>query len=99
MGHLYAKAGLSVNWGYTNNTFNKLPPHYPGKYYFQNKVHLAPFAGAEFVLPIRDKNLKAIGLYGECASLDAYVLEYVRTRYVGLDDIVNFAIGISFYLH
>lgn len=97
--HFYPKIGLSVNWGHTNNTFNKLPEHYPNKYYFQNKVHLAPFIGGEWQQSIKDKHLKAIGLYVEMATLDAYLLECIRTRYVSITDIWNIAVGASFYIH
>jgi hypothetical protein len=98
MGGFYPKAGLSVNWGYTHNTFNKLPPHYAAKYYFQNKVHLAPFAGGEWLFRLRDRHLNGIGLYFEFATLDAYLLEFLRTGYVDFDDIWNLALGVSFYI-
>lgn len=97
--HLYPKAGLSVNWGYTNNTFNELPAHYPNKYYFQNKIHLAPFMGCEWHQPISDKNLKAVGIYFEFGTLGAYLLECIRTQYIGFTDIWNLALGVSFYIH
>ncbi|WP_234408304.1 hypothetical protein [Marinilabilia salmonicolor] len=46
--HFWPKAGIMINRGNTNNTFRKLPPHYPESYYFQNKVHAAPFWGGEW---------------------------------------------------
>lgn len=98
-GHLSPKAGVSVNWGYTNNTFNELPPHYPNKYYFQNKIHVAPFWGIEWQQALNNSHLKAMGLYIEFSTLDAYLLEFIRTRYVGFNDIWNMAVGISFYIH
>lgn len=99
LGPVEPRAGFSLNWGNTNNTFRRLPAHYPEKYYFQNKLHLAPFWGAEWALPLREgKWIKGIGLYAEMSTLDAYVLEMVRTRYVGLHDIWNLALGITLYL-
>lgn len=91
--------GLSVNWGYTNNTFNKLPSHYPESYYFQNKIHIAPFIGGKLRIECNERNShrRAIELYAELGSIDAYILECIRTDYVGLNDILNLAIGISVY--
>jgi len=92
-------AGLSINWGFTNNTFNSLPSHYPDSYYFQNKIHAAPFIGGKFRYDLNIKNCykRAIELYFELGSLDAYIIECVRTDYVGINDIMNLAIGISIY--
>lgn len=94
-------AGASINWGYTNNTFNKLPRHYPEKYYFQNKIHLAPFIGTKFRYNFDKTKTKpyrrAIELYAELGTIDAYLLECIRTKYVRIEDILNLAIGISIY--
>jgi hypothetical protein len=100
LGNVTPKAGVSLNWGNTNNTFRRLPAHYPEKYYFQNKLHLAPFWGAEWriALPF-GRPFQAIGIYGEMSTLDAYVLELFRTKYVSLDKIWNLALGITFYLN
>jgi len=91
--------GLSINWGYTNNTFNKLPSHYPESYYFQNKIHIAPFIGGKlrFECNKRNSHRRAIELYTELGSIDAYILECIRTKYVSIGDILNLAIGVSFY--
>lgn len=91
--------GLSINWGYTNNTFNKLPSHYPESYYFQNKIHLAPFIGGKLRFDCNKRNChrRAIELYAELGSLDAYILECIRTDYVSIGDILNLAIGVSVY--
>lgn len=97
--HFVPKAGLSVNWGHTNNTFNKLPQHYPDKYYFQNKIHIAPFWGGEWLIPFSGKYLKAGGIYFEFSTLDAYLLECIRTEYVTLSEIWNLALGFSLYIH
>lgn len=91
--------GLSVNWGYTNNTFSDLPSHYASDYYFQNKIHLAPFIGGKFRFECNKRNChrRAIELYVELGSLDAYILECIRTEYVSINDILNLAIGFSVY--
>ncbi|MBN2167038.1 MAG: hypothetical protein JW717_12225 [Marinilabiliaceae bacterium] len=93
------KSGVSINWGYTNNTFSSLPEHYPDKYYFQNKIHLAPFWGAEVTIIVKSKSLKVVGFYFEFATLDAYLLECIRTDYVKLNDIWNLALGMTLYIH
>ncbi|WP_016777526.1 hypothetical protein [Anaerophaga thermohalophila] len=97
LGHFWPRVGLLINWGNTKNTFRKLPPHYPEKYYFQNKMHLAPFWGGEWHFHIKDKHLSGIGIYFEFSALDAYLLEAVRTDYVRMTDIWSLGIGISFY--
>ena len=99
LGNITPKAGVSVNWGSTNNTFRRLPAHYPEEYYFQNKVHLAPFWGAEWRIQLpKGRTFKSIGVYGEMSTLDAYLLELVRTKYVSIDKIWNLSLGITFYL-
>lgn len=97
--HFWPKAGLLINWGNTNNTFSSLPPHYPERYYFQNKIHAAPFWGGEWYQPLKDKHLTGLGLYFEFSALDAYLLEAVRTEYVTMLDVWSLAIGITFYFH
>jgi len=89
-------AGISVNWGITNNTFIRLPPHYPENYYFQNKIHLSPFWGGEFNFSVAQKNL---GVYFEFSTLDAYLLEYFRTDFVKLNKIWSLGMGITLYLN
>ncbi len=95
----YPKAGLLINLGYTHNTFHKLPPYYPEKYYFQNKIHVAPFWGGEWHIPLRDKHLTGIGLYFEFSALDAYLLEAIRTDFVSISDVWSLGLGVSFYFH
>lgn len=92
------KGGIAVNMGYTNNTFRKLPPHYPEKYYFQNMVFLSPFIGGEWLFNIESKRLKYGGFYFEFTTRDAYLLECIRTRYVRFNEIWNLAIGLTLYI-
>jgi|GEM_PF-403543 len=99
LGHFVPKAGISVNWGKTHNTFKKLPDHYPDNYYFQNKVHLAPFLGGEWQFQIYNRTIKSAGVYFEISSLDAYLLECIRTKYVKFNDICNLSLGLSLYIH
>lgn len=91
-------AGISVNWGYTNNTFQQLPDHYPEKYYFQNKIHLAPFVGMRAQYGIKWKRFDTAAFYFELGSIDAYILEMVRTDYVHLGNILNLALGATLYI-
>lgn len=97
--HFWPKAGLQINWGNTNNTFSSLPAHYPEKYYFQNKVHAAPFWGGEWYQPLKDKHLTGWGIYFEFSALDAYLLEAIRTDYVTMLDVWSLAVGFTFYFH
>jgi len=98
-GHFKPKIGLSINWGNTHNTFKKLPDHYPRNYYFQNKIHLAPFWGGEWQHTIRNKTLKQVGAYFEFSTLDAYLIECLRNRFVHITDIWSLCFGLSFYIH
>jgi hypothetical protein len=93
----YPKAGVSVNWGNTGNTFRKLPPHYPERYYFQNMVHVAPFWGGEWHIPFGNQPPYALGVYFEFSVLDAYLLEALRTDYVKMRDIWSLGLGLTFY--
>ncbi len=100
LGPITPKAGASLNWGYTNNTFRRLPEHYPEKYYFQNRLHIAPFYGAEWKREFAaESSISAIGLYAEMSTLDAYLLEFFRTKYVTIDKIWNLALGITIYFN
>lgn len=96
--HLIPKAGLYINYGYTNNTFKTLPVHYPDKYYFQNQIHLAPFFGAEFRMNLPNRYLSAGGFYAELVSLDSYILESLRTRFVKFNHIWSLCLGATIYL-
>ncbi|MCU4176159.1 hypothetical protein J1N11_13790 [Marinilabiliaceae bacterium N1Y90] len=93
-----AYLGLSINWGNTNNTFKALPDYYPEKYYFQNKVHFAPFVGGELKLDINRRYFNGFGLYVELSAFDAYLLEAIRTDYVKPHMALSMAIGVTFYL-
>lgn len=98
-GCLRPTAGISINWGHTNNTFDKLPEYYPEKYYFQNKIHLAPFVGGELLFTVKNPFFKAFGIYSEVSALDAYLLECIRTDYIKPHMILSVAIGVTLYLH
>jgi len=97
-GILNPTAGISVNWGHTNNTFNRLPEHYPEKYYFQNKIHFAPFVGGELKFKLKKSAFEAWGVYAEVSALDAYLLECIRTSYVKPHMILPVVVGVAFYL-
>ncbi len=91
--------GLSINWGNTNNTFRSLPDYYPDEYYFQNKVHFAPFVGGELYFNLKQSAVfKGAGVYAEFSAFDAYLLEAIRTRYVKPHMALSLAIGVTFYI-
>jgi len=90
--------GLSINWGNTQNTFKKLPDYYPEKYYFQNKIHLAPFVGGEIKFDLNNRYFNGFGVYTEFSALDAYLLEAIRTKYVKPYMALSVAFGVTFYL-
>ncbi len=90
--------GLSINWGNTNNTFNRLPDYYPKEYYFQNKIHFAPFLGGELRFDINQRYFHGFGVYTEFSAFDAYLLEAIRTKYVKPHMALSMAVGVTFYL-
>jgi len=90
--------GFSINWGNTQNTFKKLPDYYPDKYYFQNKIHLAPFVGGEIKFDLNNRYFNGFGVYTEFSALDAYLLEAIRTKYVKPYMALSVAFGVTFYL-
>ncbi|WP_244824993.1 hypothetical protein [Carboxylicivirga mesophila] len=93
-------AGLSINWGNTNNTFRSLPEYYPDEYYFQNKVHSAPFVGGELYVNLKpNKQIKGMGVYAELSALDAYLLEAIRTQYVKPHMALTLALGLTVYIN
>jgi hypothetical protein len=99
LNHFMPYGGLSINWGNTNNTFRYLPEYYPDEYYFQNKVHFAPFLGTELYFDWKNKRpFKGVGFYAELSAMDAYLLEAIRTDYVKLHMAMSLALGVTFYL-
>ncbi|WP_461636546.1 hypothetical protein [Labilibaculum euxinus] len=90
-------AGLSINFGSTHNTYRNLPSYFPNDYYFQNKIHFAPFVGAMVYHPLPYKIIKGIDFYTEIGTIDNYLLEGIRTEYVKFYDIWNLALGISIH--
>jgi hypothetical protein len=89
--------GMSINFGSTHNTYRSLPKHFPEGYYFQNKVHLAPFVGAIIYHPLPFKVIKGIDFYTEIGTMDNYILEAIRTDFIKSTDIWNIALGVSFH--
>jgi len=90
-------AGLSVNLASTHNTYRKFPDHFPDQYYFQNKIHFAPFVGGMIYYPLPNKTIKGIDFYAEVGTMDNYLLEAIRTDYVKYSDIWNLSLGVSLY--
>jgi hypothetical protein len=89
--------GMSINFGSTHNTYRKLPGYFPTDYYFQNKIHFAPFYGLIIYHPLKTKAIKGVDFYTEIGTIDNYLLEAIRTEKVGFDDIWNIALGVSIY--
>jgi hypothetical protein len=90
-------AGLSINLGSTHNTYRKLPDYFPDDYYFQNKIHFAPFVGAMVYHPLPFRIIKGIDFYTEMATMDNYLLEAIRTDYVKYSEIWNLSLGLTLY--
>ena len=89
--------GMSINFGSTHNTYRNLPGYFPTDYYFQNKIHFAPFYGLIIYHPVKSKAIKGVDFYTEIGTIDNYLLEAIRTKKVGIEDIWNIGLGVSIY--
>ena len=89
--------GFNMILGSTHNTYRVLPAYFPKDYYFQNKIHFAPFAGFSIHHPLPFKSIKGVDFYTEVATMDNYLLEAIRTDYVKLNEIWNLSLGLTFY--
>lgn len=87
--------GLSINWGFSYNSFEELPSYY----YFQNRINFSPYVGLKFRYHLNNKKYykKAVELYFELGTTNEYIHYYLDTEYVKMHDIINLAIGASIY--
>lgn len=90
-------AGLNLILSSTHNTYRKLPDYFPEDYYFQNKIHFAPFVGLAIYHELPFKTIKGIDFYTEIGTMDNYLLEAIRTDFVKYSDIWNLSLGVSVY--
>ncbi|MBI9064447.1 MAG: hypothetical protein JEZ14_20850 [Marinilabiliaceae bacterium] len=54
--------------------------------------------GGELKFNLKKSAFEAWGVYAEISTLDAYLLECIRTSYVKPHMILSVAVGVTFYL-
>lgn len=102
-GFFYSKAkwyaGFTTIYGFTNNTFIKLPSHYPKEYYAPNAVHFAPYLGLRLpFLTYKPTWASKVNLHVELGTLDAYVWYSITNKSLKFWDICNLSAGIYYDL-
>lgn len=92
------RAGLSVNFALSENTYEKMPVYDKRRSYFSNELYLTPFLGGD----VRVLNSNALfsggNLFFELVTLDVYMKNLMNNRFVKFEDIWSFNLGITVYL-
>lgn len=92
--------GFSINYSSTNNTFLKLPNHYPENYYQQNALSFNPLFSISFSYNNHYYNnvLNRIQLYFEFSTIDKYIWYYIKTSAINFFDIWSLGMGLIIIL-
>lgn len=91
------KAGLSLNLALSENTFEKIPVYNKRRPYFQNRFYVSPYFGGEWLLNSRKERRHKYGLYAELSTLDSYLVDFSRSRFVDFDEIWTLMFGVTVY--
>ena len=88
-------AGTNLLRSFTHNTYMKFPGHFPSDYYIANAIHLAPFVG------IKVGSRKTINKfsYVELGTLDYYLINRFKYKYMKFSDCWNVCMGLTFPLN
>ncbi len=88
--------GLNVMYGITENTFVKLPSHYPKAYYPPTALHASFFLGLNHNLSINKwKWTNLFSVFTEIGTMEYQIYNALRNKNVHFADIVNISAGIS----
>jgi len=92
--------GTNVNYGITQNTYLNYPDYYPDGYYYTNAIHFAPFIGQKIEIYLKNQllGISSLGPYLEIGTLDKYIGNIFTSKQVGVFDIINLCLGMSFKL-
>lgn len=89
--------GFLCTYGITDNTFIKLPSHYPDDYYAPNAIHFSPYLGLRmpfyFYKPLWAKK---VFFHTELGVVDTYLWYSLINRHVQFWDICNISFGVYY---
>lgn len=89
--------GFLATYGITENTFFKLPNHYPEEYYAPNAVHFSPYIGLRapfsFYKPLWAKK---VYFHTELGVVDTYLWYSFINKHVQFWDICNLSFGLYY---
>jgi len=92
--HLNGYCGTTLAYSITNNTYLRYPSYYPNSYYdFPNSFHFFPYLG---LLSYRHQS--QIAYYLEFGSTDYKLIAAYRNNCLGLRDVLNISLGLSYFL-
>lgn len=92
-------SGINLMYGITENTFFKLPSHYPKEYYPPLAFHGAFILGLNHTLTInRWKWTNLFSVFTEIGTMEYQIYNAFRNKNVHFADIVNLSAGISIKL-
>lgn len=92
------RAGLSVNVVMSEKTYKKMPVYDKRRNYFSNELYLTPFFGGDVRIINGNALFRTGNLFFELVTLDAYLKDLMNSRFVALEDIWSFNLGIIVYL-
>jgi|SRR5690554_1175067 len=86
--------GLSLNCGFTNNTFIILPEYYPDGYYLPNGIRIAPFVGTGLINNNPESRFFGAGFYTELGTVDYMICYALKNKSITLFEIWNLCFGM-----
>jgi hypothetical protein len=91
----YVSLGLSLEVG--GRSFFFLPSNMPKSYYkFPKSIHLIPAIGLKLRRPTKEiKALRAVELFAEATTVDAYIWYKTICKEVRMTQIVSLSIGVN----
>lgn len=102
--YLFPQTGLGISRQLPegSNTFTRLPKTFPEGYYAPNAFRAHFNLGGKIRKEMNSNFfIKAIDFYAETTTNDQYVMYFLKSKEVGLNDIFSLALGINllFYNH
>ncbi len=91
--------GLNVNVTFGENMSLFSPDAHPINSEWPSALHLAPFIGARLHknVELLNNRLKGYDFYMEIGTIDIYLRNAVKSKTVGISDIINVAFGIAVF--
>jgi len=91
-------AGFGVNIALDSKYSTLFTSQYPKYYYWTTATHLIFFVGAKLHNQIpRKTGANGIDIYFELGTIDLYLVDFFKSDYVDIIDILNISIGMTFH--